>query len=380
LKAVVLGSGHIGSVIAKDFASGLPSWEVVVADREESRAERAASGYAGDNLSPAAIGAGGKEAFVQVIRGSDLVIGALPGSAGFAAAEACVAAAVNLVDVSFYPEDPFQLDRPAAAAGVVMIPDCGVAPGLSNILVGAAVSRLDSVESVHVMVGGLPVKPFPPLNYVVTWSVEGLIDEYTRKARIVKDGRLVEVEALTGVEEVDFPGVGRLQAFYTDGARTLFRTIQGVREMWEKTLRYPGHVQGIEVLKGLGFLEDGKVEVGSARVSPRDLTAKLLEDHLRVPGAEDLLAMKVEVRGRKDGADMGHRFTLLDFFDRESSTTAMARTTAFTASVVAQLVARKEITATGVLTPEEIGMRKGVYDMVIKELKDRNVVVSGGPS
>ncbi len=378
MKALVLGSGSIGSVIARDFASGLRSWNVVSADLELSRAQRVVSAYEGSNLTAAAVDVGRWGELVSYIGGFDLVMGALPGSAGFSVARACVEAGVDLVDVSFSPEDPFELAQSARDRGILFVPDCGVAPGLSNLLVGRAVSGLDSVEAVHVMVGGLPVRPIPPLGYVVTWSVESLVDEYTRKARIVEGGKMVEVDALTGEETVDFPGVGHLEAFYTDGARTLFRTIGTVRSMWEKTMRYPGHLEGIKLLRDLGLFDSEPIDVGGFLISPRLLTTKLFDDRLRIPGVGDLLAMKADVCGARSGSNRSQSFTLLDFFDKANGTSAMARTTAFTASVVSQLVARGEVREKGLVTPEELGMRKGVFSSVLAGLKERGVVVSGG--
>ena len=377
MKAAVLGAGSIGGVIARDFASGMPSWEVVSADIDIARAKGVVSQYGGRNLSPARMDVGRSEEMVSFVRGFDLVIGALPGSAGFAAARACVDAGKDLVDVSFSPEDPFLLKDEAAKKGILIVPDCGVAPGLSNVLVGRAVSQLNTIESVHVMVGGLPVKPLPPLGYVITWSVEGLIDEYTRKARIIDDGMNKEVDALTGVERVDFPGLGPLEAFYTDGARTLFRTVGPVKTMWEKTLRYPGHADAVRMMRDIGLFDSTPIEMDGVKVVPRHVAARLLEGLLRVPGAEDLLAMKVEVRGvAESGKEARIAYSLLDYYDRRTDTTAMARTTAYTASVVAQLVASGFIKEKGLVTPEELGMKPRIFDRLLLDLKGHGLMIT----
>ncbi len=376
LKAAVLGAGNIGSVVATDFAVSLPSWEVTSADLSLERAKRVSAGYGGNNLSAAALDVGRFEDLVTFLKGFDLVISALPGSVGFNAARASVEAGRNLIDVSFSPEDPFVLGDAAMEKAVVVIPDCGVAPGLSNALVGHGVSQLQSVEKIHVMVGGLPVDRSLPLGYVVTWSVEGLIDEYTRKARIIEDGASKEVEALSGVETIEFPGVGTLEAFFTDGARTLFRTVGPVREMWEKTMRYPGHVEAMRSLKELGCFDDSPVDLDGVRVIPRELTARLLEGRLRVPAAADLLAMKVDVYGRRDGAESNLSYTLLDYCDKAHGISAMARTTAFTASIVAQMVAQGEIEGKGILTPEEIGMKDVAFEDLLRRLRSRGVMIS----
>lgn len=380
MKAVVLGAGNIGGVIARDFATGMPSWEVVSADIDLGRAKGVVARYGGRNLSPAPLDVGRSEELVSFLRGFDLVIGALPGSAGFAAARACVDAGRDLVDVSFSPEDPFLLKEEAAKRGVLIVPDCGVAPGLSNVLVGRAVSQLAAVESVHVMVGGLPVKPVPPLGYVITWSVEGLIDEYTRKARIIDDGVNKEVDALTGVEKVDFPGLGPLEAFYTDGARTLFRTVGPVKTMWEKTLRYPGHVDAVRMMRDIGLFDSAPIEMDGVKVVPRRVAAKLLEGLLRIPEAEDLLAMKVEVQGvLESGKEVRIAYSLLDYYAKGTNTTAMARTTAYTASVVSQLVASGFIKEKGLVTPEELGMDPRIFDRLLIDLKGHGLLVKAEP-
>ena len=280
-----------------------------------------------------------------------------------------------MVDVSYTPEIPLGLDRPAKEAGVTVIPDCGVAPGLSSILVGRAASRLDRVESAHILVGGIPEIPVPPLGYTITWSAEGLIDEYVREVSVVEGGRVVQVPALSGLEEFDFPGVGRLEAFYTDGLRTLVQSLPGVDSMYEKTLRYPGHVEGVRLLRELGFFDEEPLEVEGRRVSPRLLTARLLERSLRRPEVGDLLAMIVEVRGEAGGEASGYSYYVLDRFDRAGGVTAMARTTAYTASIVAGMLARGSIEEKGIIPPERIGMNEGIAEELLSELGKRGVIV-----
>ena len=374
MKVLVLGCGQIGSVIAKDFARSFDGAEVTVADRSAERAEETASstGVAAWTT----VNAADYSSLLGVLRGFDLALVALPGDYGFRALRAAVEAGVNVLDVSFSAEDPLELDGAAKEAGITVVPDCGVAPGLSNILVGRAASKLDFVRSAHVMVGGLPEYAVPPLGYTVTWSAEGLIDEYVRGARIVEGGRVVEVPALSGLEEVNFPGVGRLEAFYTDGLRTLLRTLPHVESMWEKTLRYPGHVQKIELLKALGFFSEEAVEVEGAKVVPRIAAARILERSLRNSDVGDILAMAVEVEGERHGREATFKYHLLDRFDEESGVTAMARTTAYTASIVAQKLAGGIIKDKGVIPPERLGMDEGLFEDIISDLKIRGVTVT----
>ena len=239
MRILILGYGNIGSVLAGDLAGSMPSAECVIAGRHRKRAEETAASINRKNVTGMRLDANNYRALVDAMKKSDLVIGTLPGDVGYQSVRAAIDAKVDMVDVSFMPENPLTLDGDAVKAGVTIVPDCGVAPGISNLLVGHTISKLDEVESIRIMVGGLPEEPVPPLGYVVTWSVANLLDEYSRTAKIVKNGKVVEVAALTGLEEVEFPGVGKLEAFYTDGLRTLLHTVEGVKNMSEKTLRYP---------------------------------------------------------------------------------------------------------------------------------------------
>lgn len=373
MKIIVLGCGKIGSVMARDFAESVEGADLLLADKSRERAESAASKIEGVGF--IALDTSDFPGLVETLREFDLVLGALPGDYGYKALEAAVEVGVDMVDVSFTPENPLELNGAARDAGVTIIPDCGVAPGLSSLLVGYAASRLDQVRDAHIMVGGIPEVPVPPLGYTITWSAEGLIDEYVRDVRIVEDGGVVGVPALSGLEEIEFPGVGRLEAFYTDGLRTLVQSLPGVESMWEKTLRYPGHVEKVRLLRELGFFDDEPVLVEGERVQPRLVTARLLERSLRKPDVGDLLAMTVEVRGEAGGEEAGYRYYILDRFDREKGVTAMARTTAYTASIVASMLAEGVIVERGVVPPERLGMNEKIAESLLTELRAKGVKV-----
>jgi len=274
------------------------------------------------------------------------------------------------------PENPLILHEKAGKADVQIIPDCGLTPGISNVLVGHSKAMLDKVETVHMMVGGLPEKPVAPLGYVVTWSPENLIDEYMRKATIVVDGKKIMVEALSGLEEVEFPSFGRLEAFYTDGLRTLLHTMSDACDMWEKTLRYPGHAEKMKLLKALGFFDEGTVNVDGMNVSPRKLTAKMFMQKLWKPEVKDVVVLKVEVSGVKNGRNACYVYHLLDYCDEERGVTAMARTTAYPASIIAQFMLKKAVKGEGVIPPEEIGMDSRLFQMFLSELEKREIRVA----
>jgi len=375
MKIIVLGCGNIGSVAAKDLTESLPSAEIVVADVNKSRAEEAASKIGVDNVSWVQTDASNYSELVNTIKKFDVAVGALPGSMGYQACKASVSAKVDVVDVSFMPEDIMTLNKASLKAKVCVVPDCGMSPGLGSILVGHAVSKLDQVESVHMLNGGNPQKPVTPLDYVITWSAKDLIELYTRRANIVRGGKVIQVEAMSGLEKLVFPSVGTLKAFYTDGLRTLLHTVKVSKEMWEKSIRYPRHIERIKLLKTLGFFQEKPIEVEGINISPREVTAKLLEMKLKRPEIQDMVLMLVEVSGLKDGKKVVFTYSMLDRYDKKRKVTALARTTAYTASVVAQLVANKAIKEKGVIPPEKLGMNEKLYKKFMGMMKKRGVIV-----
>ena len=376
MKVLVLGCGKIGSVAAQDFAENMSSVEVFVSDKSIVRAKEVAKGIDTDNVAGIQLDVSNYSELVHALETFDLVMGFLPGDLGYRLVKACVDAGKDLVDVSYMPENPLTLNDEAARANATIIPSCGLAPGITNILVGHAIRRLDKTQTVHIMVGGLPATPVPPLGYTITFSVESVIDEYTRKARIIKDSKPIDVEALSGLEEVKFPGVGRLEAFYTDGLRTLLHTIKDVDDMWEKTLRYPGHADRIELLKALGFFDEEPIDVDGVSLPPRRLSARLLGQKLLMPEVKDIVTMKVEVSGVRSGRHVSYSYHLLDQYDEIKGITAMARTTAYTASIIAQLVLRKVIREKGVVPPERIGMSEEFFSTFLKELRKRGIKIT----
>jgi len=375
MKVLAIGCGHIGSVAAEDVARSMSTVEVFIADKDENRAKEVAERIDMDNVSYIKLDASNHTELVDTLREFDLAMGFLPGNLGYSLVNACIVAGKNLVDVSYMPENPLMLDSKSKEEGITIVPDCGLAPGISNVVVGHAISKLEKVSNIHIMVGGLPEEPVPPLGYVITWSPENLIDEYTRKTRIVRNGNIVEVETLSGLEEVDFPNVGVLEAFYTDGLRTLLYTVNEVDDMWEKTLRYPKHVEKIKLLKSLGLFSEEHISVDDVTVSPRRFTVKLFEQKLKKPEVEDIVAMKIQVSGIKNNKQMHHLYHLLDRYDRTQKITAMARTTAYPASIVAQLILRNVINEKGIIPLERLGSNEKFFTVYLDELKNRGIHV-----
>lgn len=373
MKIVVLGCGNIGTVVARDLAESLPSAEIVLADVNRNNAQHAVSNIGLKNLGWMQADAAKHLEFSTKLKNFDVVVGALPGVFGYRACKASIAAKVDMVDVSYMPEDVMSLNDAATKAGVSIIPDCGMSPGLCSMLVGRGVSKLDQVEEAHMLNGGLPEAPVPPLGYVITWSVRDLIDMYVRKVNILKNEKIIQVEPLSGLEELDFPGIGKLEAFYTDGLRTLLYTIKA-KDMWEKTLRYPGHVEKIKLLKALGFFDTDVIKIGKTKVEPREVTANLFARKLKRK-MPDIVVIRVKVSGKKGGRHIGHVYHVFDHYDKKRQVTSMARTTAYSTSIVAQLLVQKAIEEKGVIPPEKLGMNERLFERFIGEMKKREIIV-----
>jgi lysine 6-dehydrogenase len=277
MNITVLGGGLVGSAIVKDLAA-TPGFSVTLVDANAAALQRLATaapvrGVVADLNALAD--------FSELLAGADLVVCAVPGFMGFATLQKIIAAGKHVVDISFFPEDPFLLDDLAQQQGVTAVVDCGVAPGLGNIVFGDVARRLERIDRYECYVGGLPQTRQWPFEYKAVFSPVDVLEEYTRPARYVEYGREVVYPALSEIELRDFPQVGTLEAFNTDGLRTLARTMD-VPFMKEKTLRYPGHANLMRVFRESGFLDTTPVEVDGVAVTPIRLTAKLLFDQWRL--------------------------------------------------------------------------------------------------
>ncbi len=370
MRVVVLGAGRVGSAIAVDLARE-SSWKVTVVDvSAESLGRVAEAAEVGtrqaDLADPAAV--------AEVVEGFDLAVSAVPGPMGFATLRSVIEAGVRVVDIAFFEEDPFELDRLARERGVTALVDCGIAPGCSNLILGHLQTVFDEVHRFACYVGGLPTVRRWPYEYRAVFSPIDVIAEYTRPARLVEGGEVVVRPALSDVEHLDFPGLGTLEAFNTDGLRSLLRTSH-VPHMLEKTMRYPGHAERMRMLRDTGFFGEQPVRVGDAEVRPLDLTAALLFPAWHMPDdEEDLTAMRVEVEGRVHGRQERWTFDLLDRFDRDTGTTSMARTTGYTCTAMVHVLAEGLYAEPGVSPPELVGRAPGCFERVMQHLADRGVV------
>lgn len=368
MKVLVLGGGLVGSAIARDMAKEA-EFSVTVADRSEHALRRCSS----LGLSVIEADLADEAALDRLIANADFVIGAVPGFMGFNTLKRVIMAGKNVVDIAFFPEDPFALDALAKEHGVTAVVDCGLAPGLGNILLGRLNAEFDSIDTFLCHVGGLPGVRRKPYEYAAVFSPIDVIEEYTRPARFIEKGELVVRPALSEVEEMDLPGVGTLEAFNSDGLRTLAVTMSAPN-MKEKTLRYPGHVALMRAMRDTGFFSKDAVEVNGSSVVPLDLTAKLLFPAWELrEGERDLSVMRVEIIGSKDGSTERHVYDLLDHYDTATNTTSMARTTGYTCAVAARLVADGTYNRIGISPPEYLGAEKQVYDALMQGLADRGI-------
>jgi saccharopine dehydrogenase-like NADP-dependent oxidoreductase len=369
MKIIVLGGGLVGGPMARDLAAD-NDCEVTVADRDEQVLQALA---AKADITPVVADLAEPAAVTALVADYDFVVDAVPGFMGYRTLEAVILAGKNVVDIAFFPEDPFGLDELAREKGVVAIMDCGVFPGMGSALIGRAARQLDQVDSVLTYVGGLPEIRTWPWEYKAVFSPVDVIEEYTRPARFLENGVLVERPALSDPELLDFPGVGTLEAFNTDGLRTLIGTI-AAPNMKEKTLRFPGHIDKMRMLRDSGFFGEEEIRIGGQMVRPRDLTAALLFPmwHL-AEGEGDITVMKIIVEGSRNGQRLRYVYDLLDRFDDEQGITSMARTTGYTATMALRLVARELYRQTGISPPEFLGRQKGCVDYLLQGLAERGV-------
>ena len=305
----------------------------------------------------------------------DIVCGALPGRIGFELLEFAAEAGKDIVDISYTPKNPLLLNSRALSNRCTIVPQCGVAPGFSNMCVGDASERVDKMAKVTIYVGGVPEEPQPPLNYRVVFSLDDVINEYTRPVRIIENRKIRTVEPLTGRGLLSFPGLGRLEYFLTDGLGTLPTSFPQVREMKELTLRYPGHAVIIDALRRLGFFSTKRFKANGVDVEPRRLSVELLRFALAAGTPHDVLAMRIEVEGESKNKKVIISYTVLDKYDRRRGVTAMARTTAYPCTSAAILLAKGKLELKGVIPPEKIAKDPKMFQFILSRLREHNVNV-----
>jgi len=369
MKIIIIGCGPMGQAAAIEMLRDKDLEEVNMLDADTSKLEAAKSKLKDERLKTTQMNVEKTGELMKIISKYDCAIIALPHKLVVKVDETCIDAGVNTVDLAYEPEQ-LELNEKAEDEGVMLIPGCGVAPGLSNILARYGSYRMSKIDTIKIRVGGIPLNPKPPIDYGLFFSLESVIDEYTKPARIIMDGRMIHVPALSGLETIEVPELGTLECFYTDGLSTLPHTMGNVREMWEKTIRWPGHAEKMMTLRELGFFDKTGVKIGEFEVKPIDLTIKMLREKLKEE--EDVMVLMVEVIGYMGDVYVEAKYKLIDYYDRELKVTAMGRTTGYTAALIAKMIMKGKVRGKGVIPPENLLTKEGIEEL-FKELWNRGI-------
>lgn len=364
---IVLGGGMVGSAMCADLAK---EHDVTCADFNIDTLKTLASEL---KIKTLPCDFSKAEEVKRAIAPFDLVIGAVPGFMGFEVLKTIIESGKNCVDISFFPEDAFLLDELAKKNNVTVVVDCGVAPGMCNIIAGYHYKQM-KIQNYECLVGGLPVIRKKPYEYKAPFSPVDVIEEYTRPARYIANGKMITMEALSEPELLHFDQCGTLESFNTDGLRSLAITMPDVPNMKEKTLRYPGHIDLMRIYRESGFFSKEKIKTKNADVAPLEIISALLFKEWKYQkGEEDFTIMRVTIEGEEKGKEVKYVYTLFDRYDKETGVMSMARTTGYTATAVARLVLDKKYSRVGISPPEYVGEDEACLKAVVKDLEDRKV-------
>ena len=365
-KVSVLGAGMVGKAIAINLQK---SFKVTSYDINEDNLKFLSEKH-GIKTKKADLSVA--EEIRSAVKGSDFVVCAVPGFMGFETLKQIIKAGKNVVDISFFPEDAFELDEFAKANNVTAVVDCGVAPGMGNVICGYHNERMQMTDY-KCFVGGLPFKREWPFDYKAVFSPIDVIEEYTRPARYIQNNELVVREALSEPELINFEQAGTLEAFNSDGLRSLMKTMK-IPNMIEKTLRYPGTVEYMKVLRACGFFDKTEVDVKGNQIRPLDLTAKLLFPKWELKkGEKEFTVMQICCEGKENDKEIKYIYDLFDVYNDETETTSMARTTGYTCTAVVNLLSEGLYTQKGISPPEFVGMSEKNFKFILKYLSERGI-------
>lgn len=367
---IVLGAGMVGSAMAIDMAK---KHKVTLTDVNLHTLEKVKQ--KNHDIDFLLLDVNNKETLKSMIKDFDLVICAVPGFLGFETLKAIIEAEKNVVDISFFPENSLELDALAKEKNVTVIVDCGVAPGMDNVILGYYNEKM-KLTDFECLVGGLPKIKKWPFSYKAPFSPVDVIEEYTRPARYVENSQVITREALTDCEYLEFENIGTLESFNSDGLRSIIYTMPHILNMKEKTLRYPGHVEYIKVLKESGFFSKEAIEVNGNKVTPLDFTSKVLFSEWKLGETEEeLTVMRVTVKGENANGKIEEVvYDLFDEYCPETQTSSMSRCTGYTATAAANLFLEGLFDEKGVFPPELVGKHEACFNYFLNYLKDRGVV------
>ena len=364
MKIAILGAGMVGRAMAIDLAKNNEVTSFDISDKSLSILSEKSK-----NIKIVQTDLGDYKNYANLLANFDYVITAVPGFMGYKTLEAVITAKKNVVDISFFPEDALQLDALAKQNQVTAIVDCGVAPGMSNFIIGYHNARM-KIENFECMVGGLPKKRTQPFEYKAPFSPIDVLEEYTRPARYVENSCIVTKPALSDAELIDFDEVGTLEAFNTDGLRSILFTMGHIPNMKEKTLRYPGHINLMQSLIKAGFLNTTPIKYNGQEISPLGFTSTLLFDQWKLGATEpEFTIMTIKVTG--EGKTIC--YSLYDEYDAVSATSSMSRTTGYTCTAALNMLANNLFNEKGVFPPELVGKDEACFNFIMNYLSERNV-------
>ena len=366
---IVLGAGMVGSAMAIDMAK---NHNVTLTDLSQDVLDKVMR-KCGD-LTCHQLDASNKKELQAIITKHDLVINAVPGFLGFETLKSIIEAGMNVIDIAFFPENSLELDVLAKKHNVTAIVDCGVAPGMDNVILGYY-NEIMKLTDFVCLVGGLPKIKKWPFCYKAPFSPIDVIEEYTRPARYVENSNEIVREPLTDCEYVEFDKVGTLESFNSDGLRSIIYTMPHIPNMKEKTLRYPGHVEYVRVLKESGFFSTEKIEVNGNMVSPLDFTSKILFNEWKLEETEEeITVFRVTLKGENSKGQIEEVvYSMHDEYNKDTNTSSMARTTGYTATAAANMFLDGLFEEKGIFPPELLGKHKVCFDYFLKYLEERNI-------
>ncbi len=367
-KIIVLGAGMVGSAMAIDLAK---KHSVTVADLSDKALEKLKQ--KNQSISTLQLNAKEKALLISAITPFDIVVCAVPGFMGFETLKTIIETGKNVVDISFFPENSLDLDALAKQKGVTAIVDCGVAPGMDNIILGYYNEKM-KLTDFECLVGGLPKVKKWPFNYKAPFSPIDVIEEYTRPARYVENGKIVTKPAMSDIEHIEMEGVGTLETFNSDGLRSIIFTMPHIQNMKEKTMRYPGHIEKVLALRDSGFLSKEPIQINGVDIVPLDFTSKILFSEWKLGETEEeITVMRVTVTGDENGVTKKVTYHLHDEYNKETQTSSMARTTGYTATAAVNMVLENLFTEKGVFPPELVGKHEICFNHFMNYLKERGV-------
>ncbi|MFK9094298.1 saccharopine dehydrogenase family protein [Bacillus salipaludis] len=377
MRAVVLGTGMIGTTVVSELAK-FPTIESVTAvDGIEASVEKCLEIAANPKVIGQVASMQTEDDIAKVLKDADVAVACLPHSLSLPAIKAAISAKCHLVDlVGSKFEEKMELDMAAKEAGVIIMPGCGVAPGITNFLAAQGIELLDEADEAVMICGGIPRFPVPPLWYQVVFRLESVLGLYTRPALAAENGELVELPPLSGLEKLTFPDpVGHCEAVITDAHSTAHTLKDKVKKLYEKTVRYEGHWNKMGTLAELGFLDDKPLEIDGHYITPRAFAEKVLSPKLQGSSKEDITVVRVEVSGIKNGNPTKYTWEMVDLYDHERNITSMAKTTALPAMLLANWIAQRKINAVGIVPIEKVIINE-YFDPFVEELKSLGIEIA----